>query len=551
MDASAANRALDFILGDIQADQPGACVVILKGAEVMALRCAGMADMARGIPFSSSTRARIASLSKPMAAQAVARLAAENALSFDDAIGVHVPGLPACQSGISIRHLLAMQSGLREEFALAWLAHGDGASDNHGLDQRLAILDAQMTVNFLPGERTLYANTNYTLLQRAAESVTGKPFEDLLERAILRPAGMTSAAFVRRNAQCEDGIGQGYRRAHDGFEPFEYLAESTAASGVIASMDDLIAWCRWTRADPAQDWRGIGTRIARRDGTMSGYGLGLEHKTLSGQATCGHAGALNGWAADFVVMPHLDIAVILVANRNDINWYERSREALLIAADLQPDPAATPRLFRPVVAEIAWSGEFGCPELGYSLTFSMSGEDLTYEGRRMPPQADGSFARHVGVEPFTFRPCTAFSPPDWIDVSEGDILGRFYRSSGQPEIDLDAVLGLYRCDDLPGRIAIWRRDGRLLVHAGVDWPFGKAFELKPVTGSLCRAYDCSTGAGVDLHLLWPDMAADPDRVEVTMTRLIRLPYRRTGDVAEAKRATRFTPASAIEKGVAS
>ena len=546
--APGARDALDHIMSDVLPQGPGAVAAIIQADKVAAMTCAGLSHVANQTPFNSTTRARIASISKPMTAQVILHLAMQGILDLGSGVGRYLPDLPQSQGRVTLRQLLSMQSGLREEFALAYLALGDGASNDHCLRQRITLLDKQTTANFEPGTRTLYCNTNYTLLQRIAEKVTNKPFGQLLRDVVFEPAAMNSAAFGNRFATFNSGMGLAYQSVNGQFEPFEFLAESTAASGVIASLEDLVHWHLWNRAPGNVLWSATNERQFHNDGTSSCYGLGIEHKTLSGYATCGHAGGLHGWAMDYVFVPEADTALILIANRNDINWYERAREAMILYLGLKPDPTATPRLFRTDPPKPDWTETFGSEELGTSITFAGTEHELKFETRWMLRRADGTFCRSLGPEPFVFETMGADTrPPIAVKVREGNHQRVFVRRGTQASPDLSALTGVYVSDELPGRVVIVERDGRYDVSCGPDWPTSQSWEVRPITGGLFRAHDRKTGAGVDLHLLWPNADADPDRLEVSMTRLIRYPYRRIGGQRDALHALRFEPSAPTEK----
>lgn len=546
--AARARNALGHITSDVLPHTPGAVAAIIQADKVTAMTCVGLSHVANQTPFHSTTRARIASITKPMAAQVLLSLAMRGLLDLNSKAESYLPELPQAQGRVTLRQLLSMQSGLREEFALAYLALGDGAANDHSLKQRIVLLDKQTTVNFEPGARTVYCNTNYTLLQRIAEKVTNKPFGQLLRDVIFTPAAMSSAAFGNRFATFDSGMGIAYQSVKGRFEPFEFLAESTAAGGVIASLEDLINWHFWNRTPGNVLWSAISERQIHNDGTPSCYGLGLEHKTLSGFATCGHAGGLHGWATDYVYVPEADTALIVISNRNDINWYERAREAIILYLGLEPDPTATPRLFRTDPPKPDWTETYGSEELGSSITFSGTENELKFESRWMLRRDDGTFCRSLGPEPFEFQTTGAGSaPPAAVKVREGNHEGFFVRKGTRASPNLAALTGVYVCDELPGRVVITERDGRFDVSCGQEWPASHSYELRPVTGGLFRAHERKTGAGVDLHLLWPCPDADPDCMEVSMTRLIRYPYRRVGGQQDALHALRFESSAPTEK----
>ena len=98
---------------------PGAAVGILRdGATTTATY--GVADVATGEPVIPETRFATGSLTKPMVATVIARLAAERRLSLDDPVSMHLPALRAggWADQATLRDLLASRSGLPLSSAL-------------------------------------------------------------------------------------------------------------------------------------------------------------------------------------------------------------------------------------------------------------------------------------------------------------------------------------------------------------------------------------------------------------------------------------------------
>jgi len=63
--------------------------------------------------------------------------------------------------------------------------------------------------------------------------------------------------------------------------------------------------------------------------------------------------------------------------------------------------------------------------------------------------------------------------------------------------------------------------------------------LIPIFSDLWRGVDAQ-GAPSDFHFFWPEIETDPDRLDVSTARLVRYPYRRTGDVEAAARELKWT-----------
>ncbi|MDX2238703.1 MAG: serine hydrolase domain-containing protein [Hyphomonadaceae bacterium] len=546
-----ASAALDFIFSDIDPGAPGGAAALIVGDAVVATRTAGLAHPRRKEAWSLRTRARIASLSKPMAAQVILHLASAGRVALDARAGDYLDWLAPPQADVTLRHMLCMRSGLLEEFPLVYLAHGAGAESAHSLDQRLALIAAQTRLNFARGARTLYSNTGYTLLQCIAEAVSGQSFAALLDKIVFAPAHMTRSDFLARDVWAEGDLGVGHALRDETLQPLEYLAEATAAGGVASTVEDLVKWAAALRRDPV--WPQMTAPGFAAGDYASGYGLGVERKRLSGLETFGHAGGLRGWASDFIHVPSLDATVILLANRNDLNWYERAREALCLAFDLAPDPGATPRLIARDAPPQAWRAHYVDVANGHGLALSGANGEIAYEGRRVPRAPDGDFIRTVGVEPIRMAfDAIGEDAPASVRFTEGEAQAH-YRRADPEGADSAAIAGVYEADALPGCIAIARVGEGAVVQVGAAWPQAAPLALKPLHRAVWRAFahaGSADDAPLDLHLFWPDLTDAPHIMEVTMTRLLRYPYRRVGCSAQAERFMRWsrTPAQHFGSG---
>lgn len=530
----------DLTRGGAAADDraPGGVAAIIRGGEVTALHVAGCANLATGLRWSAQTRGRIASVSKPMAAQVLLTLCDGGHLDLDMRLGDGLALSPAW-ARLKLRDALAMKAGLPDEYALMALATGLGIADHHDLDHRFRLLAAQSHLNFDARARTMYANTGFTLAQRLAEAVTGDTFAGLLARTVFEPAGMETAAFGRSAAPLASGVGLGTRAVPGGVEPSESWIDVGAAGGVVASMTDLVAWHLWNRGDAATLWARLAAPIPHDDGSPSGYAIGIERKTISGHRTEGHSGGISGWACDYVRLPDLDAAVIVLANRTDVNWYERCREAAVHAFGLAPDPAATPRLVRTASPKQIWEANYGDRIGGRSFRLRGGPEEVELEGRRYPRSEDGGFRRILGTEPVILDGIgDGASAPETITIQEGAVAAACQMASGSTPPH-DRLCGVYAAESMPGRIVIADINGQPHVAFGWRWPAAAPMRLAATFADLWRALDMQ-GAPGDLHFFWPDLDGDADRLEVSTVRLVRFPYRRIGDAAAAAQELTWT-----------
>src|SRR5882672_4178399 len=166
---------------------PGAVVAVMRGGAVEVCKGYGLASIELGVPIGPTTRFRIASVSKQFTVTAALMLAAEGKLKLSDPPHKYLKELAPLP--VTIDQMMRNSSGLPDFLELMRLG-------GHGLDKPARPIDLfEATVrnrhlNFAPGSRFLYSNTNFLLLGRIIERLTKQRLGDVLAERIFKPLGM-------------------------------------------------------------------------------------------------------------------------------------------------------------------------------------------------------------------------------------------------------------------------------------------------------------------------------------------------------------------------
>jgi D-alanyl-D-alanine carboxypeptidase len=177
-------------------------------------------------------------------------------------------------------------------------------------------------VQFAPGTRWQYSNTNTILLGLTIERVTGRPLGEAYRTRIIQPLGLGQTSFPDRSAAFPLPHAHGYtKQGGDG----EQVLDATdwnpswgwAAGGMISTLDDL---CRYVHALGTGDGLLLPhTQQLRLNSFLTGlppntpdkaYGLGMG--IASGWL--GHTGELPGYNTAAYYHPQLDAAVVVMVN---------------------------------------------------------------------------------------------------------------------------------------------------------------------------------------------------------------------------------------------
>jgi CubicO group peptidase (beta-lactamase class C family) len=310
--------AVDRLFADWnEPHRPGWAVAVVNGDMIVHKQCYGLANVETGEPFRSDLRFPIASLTKQFTALCMLLLEEQGRVSLDQDLREVCPGCTRVDMPITIRQLCNNTSGLRDYITLGPYA-GGRLIQGLGRDGIKSLIAGQATLNFAPGTRYCYSNTNYVLMSWIIEHLTGQSLADALATLIFGPLGMTATSLVANPLDGPEPAVKGYSGNPDvGFRPWHWDMHMAGEGGIWSSLDDLVKW-ELNFATPRVGSRDLFARLGERqllnDGTPGPYALGLAIGTLCGQDWEGHSGGWEGYRSFRLRFPVLGLGVIVLAN---------------------------------------------------------------------------------------------------------------------------------------------------------------------------------------------------------------------------------------------
>lgn len=324
---SAQTQTIDQVLDTIPLRYrgPGGAAVIVKNGEVIGQRVWGYADQSRRIPVEPSTQFPICSITKQFVCGLMMDLhrdpthamAAKGDVQSQFVEKLHELLPMAREKGLTLQNLCDMQSGIRDYWAMTTL-WGAKPDDKFLIDRDCPpMLGRTKSLHFEPGTEYSYSNVNFYLLGRIIERVTGEPLGKLLEERILKPAGMTTALLCPNTAHHPPPC-VGYEGDENhGFSDAVNRMEWSGDAGLVASLNDMIAYEKYLDrlyADP-QSWYHTATRPQTfTDGATARYHYGLGHVDVNGIDSIGHGGALRGYRLHRRHVPEEHLSVVVLFN---------------------------------------------------------------------------------------------------------------------------------------------------------------------------------------------------------------------------------------------
>ncbi|WP_308312753.1 serine hydrolase domain-containing protein [Streptomyces sp. ISL-11] len=298
-----------------EAQVPGVIVGLWAPGKGSYVRAFGVADKATGAPMETGFNTRIGSQTKTFTVTALLQLVDQGKVGLDDAIGTYIAGVPNGDR-ITLRELAGMRSGLfnyseDEDFDKALI------SDPKRPFQPQELLDYSFkhSVQFAPGEKFEYSNTNLILLGLVVEKVTGRPLHEVVERDVLKPAGLRHTLFPT-GAEFPAPHAQGYTDQSASGEIVDATdwdpSWAWAAGAMISDLQDLRSWARTLATGalltPATQAERLKTTSIGVPG--AGYGLGI----FDVQGWIGHNGSLPGYESLGVYLPQAKATMVVILN---------------------------------------------------------------------------------------------------------------------------------------------------------------------------------------------------------------------------------------------
>ncbi len=206
---------------------PGLSVAVVDADGVRCAAGFGTADLATGLPATTTTAYLWFSMTKIVTATAAMRLADEGRLDLDAPVTDVAPELRAPRDGQpTVRQLLQHTAGLANPVPIRWVHPADAdPPDPQALLHRL--LRRRRAYRYPVGGAARYSNVGYLAAGRVVEVAAGMPFERYVREAVLDPLGMTRTGFGHA-ADIE--VAAGYVRAPRALDP---LLRAALPRGVV------------------------------------------------------------------------------------------------------------------------------------------------------------------------------------------------------------------------------------------------------------------------------------------------------------------------------
>lgn len=324
---------------------PSASIAVVRDGKIVYLNAYGSARLEPKTPATSGMRYSIGSISKQFTAAALLLLQEQGKLSLDDKVSKFIPDLTRANE-VTIRQLLSHMSGYQDywpqDYVMPMMLQPVTSAK---------ILDmwARKPLDFDPGTKWQYSNTNYVIAGVIIEKVSGKPLLQFLQEKVFTPLGMSSVANIDEK-KLGDTDPTGYMRY--GLGPVRAAVKEGpgwlfAAGELAMTAEDLAKWN--ISIMDRKLLRPASYRELEREGQLNNgmgtrYGLGVSLATEAGRRAVSHGGEVSGFVSESIVFPDDRVSIVALTNQDASSAASEIAHGIVPLLFEQNDPATPAKL---------------------------------------------------------------------------------------------------------------------------------------------------------------------------------------------------------------
>ncbi len=326
---------------------PGLAITVLKEGKTLLEKGYGYVDLEKKTGVGPKTSVfRIASISKPIAATALAYMVAEGHIDLDVSIYEYVPYFPKKKWDFTIRQLASHTAGIRGYWGKEY-----GLNEPHSIKSGIKVFKNNDLL-FKPGTDYLYNSFDWALISLAMQEASGMPFETYVQEKVLDPLGMInthperplSVAEVIPSATLSDQVDSNktifYSKSKLGFRkaiPVNNFYK-LASGGYLSTTEDIAklgqAYLNKIILNEVVLSQFLTSQTIKGEPTY--YGLGWQVSVdKKGRPYYGHVGNGVGGYSNFFVYPEQKMVFAILVNCTNPNIQEVLDEVVEVLVDMK------------------------------------------------------------------------------------------------------------------------------------------------------------------------------------------------------------------------
>ena len=303
---------------------PGVSVAVMDHNQIAWARGFGVTDAQSRGPVTPSTLFEAQSISKAVTATAALALVRAGRVSLDAAANKYLTSwqIPMNEyqthQQVTIRQILSHSAGFTVRGFEGYRAGDQLPTLVEVLDGQKPANSAPVRVDFVPGSQERYSGGGMEVLQQLLMDVSKEPFPELMQRLVLKPAGMRLSTYQQPLPQARwSNAASGHDGDGNVIKGRWPIHPEMSAAGLWTTPTDLARWA----LNVTKAWQGrtdeiLSNQLAVEMLTVqkAPYGLGVELQGSGRTLQFSHAGSNTGFRAWVVMFPATGQGAVVMTN---------------------------------------------------------------------------------------------------------------------------------------------------------------------------------------------------------------------------------------------
>lgn len=462
---------------------PGCAVGIVRNDTLIFSKGYGMANIENKRPITPKSIFTMCSVSKQFTAYCILLLENQGNLKLNEDVHLYLPWIPEFGKKITIHNLLNHTSGIRDYMELLNIT-GVGSDGMMTQDLALNIIKRQRTLNFNPGERYSYSNSNYILLAEIVKKVSDMSFNAFADSAIFKPLGMLNTHFQDNNNNNELILGkaQPYQQTDSIHFAGDFVnVSSYGDGGLVSNIEDMAKWMSIFYTEKRSNSKIIIPFTKKgllNNGVEINYGMGVEILNFRGLKVVAHSGGIgNSYRIFSCAIPEIKMSFLVFSNVGDFAPWFKAFELAGLFVSVNNNSPQKEYMRNAEVANTSlndtgtikkYLGSY-IDEEGLQINFRLDKSNLIADifGQPFPLAKKGNTYSFINdsTMKFQFKDISArlnvnanYSP-----VDPQFILTKYDTSIVPSDKELQKYTGTYECSELDCKYHITLKDRRLYI----------------------------------------------------------------------------------------
>lgn len=299
------------------ANSPGASVLIAKDNKVIYRKAFGMSNLELKVKMEPENVLQLASITKQFTSVSILILMEQGKLSLQDPLSKYIADFPRGNE-ITLHHLLNHTSGIK---SYTNLPEFRAKTRLDMTPEEIISSFKNLPLEFNPNEKYDYSNSGYVLLGYIIEKLSGKSYEDFIQKNIFDKLGMKNSYYAN-TYKIIPNKANGYQLYEGNYENAEYMSPTIpyAAGSLLSTVDDMFLWHKAIHQNTliSEKTKQMAfTNHTLTNGKHSNYGYGWFLNEIAGTTTLEHSGGINGFTTSGIYIPEGNIYSIVLTNLDD------------------------------------------------------------------------------------------------------------------------------------------------------------------------------------------------------------------------------------------